>query len=70
MKKDTITKIQKCVEIAIPFGAAIAAVWGIDTIDNDLTNGAINIGSKTTTSFIIKKWSSDQTSWQVSGMAA
>ena len=29
-KKETITKIQKCVEIAIPFGAAIAAVWGLD----------------------------------------
>lgn len=29
-KKEIITKIQKCVEIAIPFGAAIAAVWGID----------------------------------------
>lgn len=30
MTKDIITKIQKCVEIAIPFGAAIAAVWGLD----------------------------------------
>lgn len=32
MKKDTTTKIQKCVEIAIPFGAAIAAVWGVDAM--------------------------------------
>lgn len=31
-KKETITKIQKCVEIAIPFGAAIAAVWGFDAM--------------------------------------
>lgn len=29
-KKEVITKIQKCVEIAIPFAAAIAAVWGLD----------------------------------------
>ena len=29
-KKEIITKIQKCVEIASPFGAAVAAVWGID----------------------------------------
>lgn len=27
-KKEVITKIQKCVEIAIPFAAAIAGVWG------------------------------------------
>lgn len=31
-KKETITKIQKCVEIAIPFAAAIAAVWGFDAM--------------------------------------
>ena len=29
-KKEVITKIQKCVEIAIPFAAAIAGVWGLD----------------------------------------
>lgn len=29
-KKEVITKIQKCVEIAIPFAAAIAGVWGWD----------------------------------------
>lgn len=29
-KKEVITKIQKCVEIAIPFAAAICAVWGLD----------------------------------------
>lgn len=29
-KKEAITKIQKCVEIAIPFVAAIAGVWGLD----------------------------------------
>lgn len=31
MKKETITKIQKTVEIAIPFVAAVGAVWGLDT---------------------------------------
>ena len=30
MKKETITKIQKTVEIAIPFVAAVGAVWGVD----------------------------------------
>lgn len=29
-KKEVITKIQKCVEITIPFAAAICAVWGLD----------------------------------------
>lgn len=29
-KKEVITKIQKCVELAIPFAAGIAAYWGID----------------------------------------
>lgn len=29
-KKEVITKIQKCVEIAIPFAAAVAGVWGWD----------------------------------------
>lgn len=29
-KKEIITKIQKCVELAIPFAAAIAGVWGWD----------------------------------------
>lgn len=29
-KKEVITKIQKCVELAIPFAAAIAGVWGWD----------------------------------------
>lgn len=29
-KKEVITKIQKCVEIAIPFAATIAGVWGWD----------------------------------------
>jgi len=29
-KKEVITKVQKCVEIAIPFAAAIAGVWGWD----------------------------------------
>ena len=29
-KKEVITKIQKCVELAIPFAAAICAVWGLD----------------------------------------
>ncbi|MBQ9540266.1 MAG: hypothetical protein IJU89_02475 [Alphaproteobacteria bacterium] len=29
-KKELIEKIQKCVEITIPFAAAIAAVWGLD----------------------------------------
>lgn len=29
-KKEVLTKIQKCVEIAIPFGAAIGGVWGWD----------------------------------------
>ena len=27
-KKEVITKIQKCVELAIPFAAGIAGVWG------------------------------------------
>lgn len=30
-KKEVITKIQKCVELAIPFVAAVSAVWGLDT---------------------------------------
>lgn len=30
-KKEIITKIQKCVELAIPFVAAVTAVWGLDT---------------------------------------
>lgn len=29
-KKEVITKIQKCVELAIPFAAGIAAYWGLD----------------------------------------
>ena len=29
-KKEVITKIQKCVELAIPFAAGIAGVWGLD----------------------------------------
>lgn len=29
-KKEVITKIQKCVELTIPFAAAIAGVWGLD----------------------------------------
>ncbi len=29
-KKEVITKIQKCVELAIPFAAVIAGVWGWD----------------------------------------
>lgn len=29
-KKEVITKIQKCVELAIPFAAAVAGVWGLD----------------------------------------
>lgn len=29
-KKEILTKIQKCVELAIPFAAAIAGVWGLD----------------------------------------
>ena len=29
-KKEIITKIQKCVELTIPFAAAICAVWGLD----------------------------------------
>lgn len=29
-KKETITNIQKTVEIAIPFAAAVGAVWGLD----------------------------------------
>lgn len=29
-KKEVITKIQKCVELTIPFAAAICAVWGLD----------------------------------------
>ena len=29
-KKEVITKVQKCVELAIPFAAAIAGVWGWD----------------------------------------
>lgn len=28
--KEVLTKIQKCVEIAIPFAATICAVWGLD----------------------------------------
>lgn len=31
-KKEVITKIQKCVEIAIPFVAAICTVWGLDVV--------------------------------------
>ena len=30
-KKEVITKIQKCVEIAIPFAAAMCGVWGLDS---------------------------------------
>lgn len=29
--KEVLTKVQKCVELAIPFVAAITAVWGLDT---------------------------------------
>lgn len=29
-KKEVITKIQKCVEITIPYAAAISLVWGWD----------------------------------------
>ena len=29
-KKEVITKIQKCVELTIPFAAGIAGVWGLD----------------------------------------
>lgn len=28
--KEVLTKIQKCVEFAIPFAAGVAGVWGID----------------------------------------
>lgn len=28
--KEALTKIQKCVELTIPFAAGIAAYWGID----------------------------------------
>lgn len=28
--KEVLTKIQKCVELAIPFAAGIAGVWGLD----------------------------------------
>ena len=28
--KEVLTKIQKCVELAIPFAAAVCAVWGLD----------------------------------------
>lgn len=30
MAKEIITKIQKYVELAIPFVAAVTAVWGVD----------------------------------------
>jgi hypothetical protein len=32
VKKETITKIQKCVEIAIPICAVIATFGGIDAV--------------------------------------
>ena len=28
--KEVLTKVQKCVELAIPFAAAVCAVWGLD----------------------------------------
>lgn len=28
--KEILTKVQKCVELAIPFAAAVCAVWGLD----------------------------------------
>ena len=28
--KEVLTKIQKCVELTIPFAAGIAGVWGLD----------------------------------------
>ena len=28
--KEILTNIQKCVELAIPFAAAVCAVWGLD----------------------------------------
>ena len=28
--KEVLTRIQKCVELAIPFAAGIAGVWGLD----------------------------------------
>lgn len=46
------------------------AVCAYNATDADLSNGALTIISRTTTGFSIKKWSNDQTCWQVSGMAA
>lgn len=53
-----------------PMKDANYSAFGSYGEDGDLANGAFSFRGRTTTSFIIRRWSSDALYWQVKGQGA